>query len=168
MLDLHLAYALTPRLRQLLGRWDSQAVDEGPLSQQRWTSIALWPAARSATVAGSTAIEGNPLTLTQVDEVLAGVGSDARQPDIREVLNYSDALDLSNCAAMRPDFEWSQELVRRLNAAVMAGLDDDEKGEYRHEPVTVGGIYSPPEHQRLAALMGDLVLASARTPASTL
>jgi hypothetical protein len=157
MHDLHLAYVLTPRLRYLLEQWDQQAFDEGPLSQQRWTSIALWPAARSATVAGSTAIEGNPLTLTQVDEVLAGVGADARQSDIREVLNYNDALDLSNRAALRPDFEWSQELVRRLNAAVMAGLEDDERGEYRREPVTVGGIYSPPERERLPALMGDLV-----------
>lgn len=59
--------------------------------------------------------------------------------------------------ALRPDFEWSQELVRRLNAAVMAGLEDDGRGEYRHEPVTVGGVYSPPEHPRLPALMGDLV-----------
>jgi hypothetical protein len=157
MHGLHLAYALTPRLGQLLEQWDRHVVDEGPLSQQRWTSIALWPAARSATVAGSTAIEGNPLTLIQVDEVLSGVGADARQPDIREVLNYNDALDLSNRAALRPDFEWSQELVRRLNAAVMAGLEDDERGEYRQEPVTVGGIYSPPDHPRLPALMGDLV-----------
>ena len=157
MYDLHLAYALTPRLRQLLELWDRDVVDEGPIAQQRWTSIALWPAARSATVAGSTAIEGNPLTLAEVDEVLSGVGADSRRPDIREVLNYNDALDLANRAALRPDFEWSQELIRRLNAAVMAGLGDDERGEYRMEPVTVGGIYSPPEHQRLPALMGDLV-----------
>ncbi len=157
MHDLHLAYAGTARLLELLEQWDDQVVHEGPLSQQRWTSIALWPAARSATVAGSTAIEGNPLTLAQVDEVLAGVGADTRQPDIREVVNYNDALDLSNRAALRPDFEWSQELVRRLNAAVMDGLEDDERGEYRREPVTVGGIFSPPDYQRLPALMGDLV-----------
>jgi Fic family protein len=157
MLDLHLAYARTDRLSELLERWDQHVADEAPLSQQRWTDIALWPAARSATVAGSTAIEGNPLTLAQVDEVLSGVGADTRQPDIREVLNYNDALDLANRAALRPDFEWSQELVRRLNAAVMAGLEDDERGEYRHEPVSVGGIYSAPESRRLPALMGDLV-----------
>lgn len=157
MPDLHLAYAQTDRLSELLERWDQHAADEAPLSQQRWTDIALWPAARSATVAGSTAIEGNPLTLAQVDEVLSGVGADTRQPDIREVLNYNDALDLANRAALRPDFEWSQELVRRLNAAVMAGLEDDERGEYRHEPVSVGGIYSPPEARRLPALMGELV-----------
>jgi len=39
----------------------------------------------------------------------------------------------------------------------MAGLEDDERGEYRSEPVTVGSIFSPPEHQRLPALMADLV-----------
>ena len=157
MLDLHLAHQVTPRLRQLLAQWDEAATTTEPLVQRRWTDIALWPAARSGTVAGSTAIEGNPLTLDQVDEVLAGVGADASRPDIREVLNYNDALDLSNRAALRPDFEWSQELIRRLNAAVMVGLDDDELGEYRGQPVTVGGLYEPPDHRRVGALMADLV-----------
>jgi Fic/DOC family len=157
MHDLHLAYGQTARLASLLEEWDRRAADEAPVSQQRWTNLALWPAARSATVAGSTAIEGNQLTQSQVDEVLAGIGADLRQPDIREVLNYNDALDLANQVALRPDFEWSQELIRRLNAAVMEGLADDERGEYRREAVSVGGIYSPPEAFRLPALMGDLV-----------
>lgn len=157
MYDLHVAYRSTERLEELLAEWDRHVANEAPVSQRRWTDIALWPAARSATVAGSTAIEGNSLTLTQVDEVLAGVHADSRQPDIREVLNYNDALDLANRAALRPDFEWSQELIRRLNAAVMAGLEGDERGEYRTQPVTVGGVYVPPDHRRLPGLMADLV-----------
>lgn len=157
MRDLHLAFQETDRLRGLLAAWDSHVAEEGPIVRHRWTDIALWPAARSATVAGSTAIEGNPLTPEQVDEVLSGARIEARAPDIREVLNYNAALDLANRAAIRPDFEWSQELIRRLNATIMQGLDDDERGEYRQEPVTVGGIFLPPEHDRLPALMSQLV-----------
>ena len=157
MTDLHVAYQITPHLAELLAQWDAQVAAERPIVQHRWTNIALWPAARSATVAGSTGIEGNLLTSAQVDEVLAGGHVDATPTDIREVLNYNGALDLANRAALRPGFEWSQELLRRLNAAVMDGLDDDERGEYRQQPVTVGVMYWPPEHPRLPALMSSLV-----------
>lgn len=157
MLDLHLAYQNTAHLQELLDSWDAHVAAEGPIVHHRWTDIALWPAARNATVAGSTAIEGNPLTPAQVDEVLSGGRVDARPTDIREVLNYNAALDLANRAALRPDFEWSQELIRRLNAVIMDGLEDDERGEYRQQPVTVGGVFLPPEHERLPALMAQLV-----------
>lgn len=157
MLDLHLAYQNTERLQGLLVSWDSLAAAEGPIVHRRWTNLALWPAARNATVAGSTGIEGNPLTPAQVDEVLSGGRVDARATDVREVLNYNAALDLANRAALRPDFEWSQELIRRLNATILDGLEDDERGEYRRQPVTVGGIFFPPDHERLPSLMSDLV-----------
>jgi len=157
MLDLHLAYQDTDRLQRLLAAWDSHAAAEGPIVHRRWTNLAVWPAARNATVAGSTGIEGNPLTPAQVDEVLSGGRVNARPTDIREVLNYNAALDLANRAALRPDFEWSQELIRRLNAAILDGLEDDERGEYRGQPVTVGGIFFPPEPERLPNLMADLV-----------
>ena len=124
--------------------------------QHRWADLSLWPAARNATVAGSTAIEGNPLTLAQVDEVLTGGHVDASRTDIREILNYNAALDLANRAALRPDFEWSAELIRRLNSSIMSDLEDDDRGEYRREPVTVGGIYHPPDWQALPALMTEL------------
>jgi Fic family protein len=157
MLDLHLAYRNTDRLQALLAAWDSHAAAEGPIVHRRWTNLALWPAARNATVAGSTGIEGNPLTPAQVDEVLSGGRVNARATDIREILNYNAALDLANRAALRPDFEWSQELIRRLNATIVDGLEDDERGEYRRQPVTVGGVFFPPDHERLPSLMADLV-----------
>ncbi len=157
MLDLLLAYHETNSLRSLLAQWDAQIATEPPVAQYRWTNIALWPVARGATVAASTGIEGNPLTSAEVDELLAGSAVDARPADIREVLNYNRALDLANRVALRPDFEWTQELLRRLNATVMERLEDDERGEYRHEPVVVGaGQYAPPEWQRLPALMSTL------------
>lgn len=152
---LHLAYRSTPRLQRLFGAWDSGVAAEGPVVRHRWTDLALWPAARSATVAGSTGIEGNPLEPADVDEVLAGreVG---RSADIRDVLNYNNALDLANRAALRDDFEWSQELLRRLNATVLAGLEDDERGEYRRVSVLVAGVYEPPHASRVPALMREL------------
>ena len=134
---LHIAYQETPALRRLLAAWDEGIAGEGPLARHRWTDIALWPAARSATIAGSTGIEGNPLGPADVDAVLAGHPGERTTLDMRDVLNYNAALDLANAAALRPDFEWSQELFRRLNATILAGLPDDERGEYRTGPVRV-------------------------------
>jgi Fic family protein len=157
MPDLHLSYGNTIELARLLAAWDSQVGRDDPIAHHRWADVSLWPVARSATVAGSTAIEGNPLTPAQVDEVLTGGQVDAARADIREVLNYNAALDLANRAALRPDFEWSAELIRRLNATIMRDLEEDERGEYRREPVTVGGIYLPPDSERLPDLMSELV-----------
>jgi Fic family protein len=157
MISLHVAYQHTRRLEELLRAWDERVASEPPVRLHRWAEVAVWPAARSATVAASTGIEGNRLTIDEVDEVLAG-GSAAGSPaDIRDVRNYNNALDMANRAALRPDFEWTQELLRRLNAAVLDGLEDDERGEYRREPVIVGGVYEPPAHQLLPGLMAELV-----------
>ena len=157
MLDLYVAYGATDRLRELLAAWDANVGGEDAGVLHRWTNLALWPAARNATVAGSTAIEGNPLTPAEVDEVLTGGHVDASRTAIREVLNYNAALDLANRASLRGDFEWSTELLRRFNAAILESLEDDERGEYRSGPVTVGGRYHPPESGRLPALMAALV-----------
>jgi Fic/DOC family len=156
-MSLHLAYQLTPTLAGLLDAWDAGIADEGPLVRHRWTDLALWPAARSATVAGSTGIEGNRLPITAVDAVLAGQPSMGSTADIRDVLNYNAALDLANRVAVRGDFEWSQELLRRLNATVLAGLEDDEHGEYRTLPVMVGSVFEPPEAARVPGYVRELV-----------
>jgi hypothetical protein len=158
MIDLHLDYQDTDALRALLDQWDAQMTTEPPVAQYRWTNIALWPVARGATVAASTGIEGNPLTSAEVDELLSGALVDARPADIREVLNYNRALELANRFALRSNFEWTQEMLQRLNATVMEGLEDQEDGEYRHQPVVVGqGLYTPPDWQRLPDLMSQLV-----------
>lgn len=157
MADLHIAYQRTRELQRLLDAWDEQIAAEGPVALHRWTDLAVWPSARSATIAGSTGIEGNPLSAEQVDEILGGGIVAARPADIRDVRNYNSALEIANRAALRPDFEWSQELLRRLNGAITAGLEDDELGEYRDGPVTVGGAYLPPDHHVVPGLMAELI-----------
>ena len=155
--SLHLAYQRTNQLAAALDAWDREIAAEGPVVLHRWTNLAIWPAARSATVAGSTGIEGNPLSVEEVDEVLLGGSVEGRAADIRDVRNYNAALDIANRAALRPDFEWTQELLRRLNAQVTDGLAADERGEYRTIPVTVGGAYNPPHQGIVPALMTSLV-----------
>ena len=157
MSDLHLSYQRTDRLQALLDHWDERVAGEPPVALHRWANLAVWPAARSATVAASTGIEGNRLSVDEVDEVLAGGSVSGRTADIRDVRNYNRALDIANRAALRPDFEWTQELLRRLNATILDGLEDDERGEYRRGPVVVGGMYEPADHRVVPGLMAQLV-----------
>ncbi len=157
MSGLHISYQRTAALDDLMRSWDESIAAEGPPALHRWTNLAVWPSARSATVAGSTGIEGNPLSAEQVEDVLAGGSIRADPADVRDVRNYNAALDIANRAALRTDFEWSQELLRRLNAEILAGLEDDERGEYRTGPVTVGGVYAPPDQLVVPILMTELV-----------
>jgi hypothetical protein len=157
MADLHIAYGLTPALETALATWDRLVADEPAPVLHRWTRLVAWPVARGATVAASTSIEGNELTPGQVEDVLGGVAVSGRLADVRDVLNYNRALDLANRVALRTDFEWTQELLRRLNATIVDGLEDDERGEYRRAPVVVGGIYEPPDHRWIPSLMRQLV-----------
>jgi Fic family protein len=51
----------------------------------------------------------------------------------------------------------SHSTIRRINATIVDGLDEDERGEYRRGPVIVGGMYEPPDHRWVPGLMRQLV-----------
>jgi Fic family protein len=127
-----------------------------------WQLAAIWSQARSATVAASTAIEGNPLTDAQVDAVLGGGQVDADQVVVREILNYSDAMNVAARAAER-GATWSEDLVQEVNATITRGLPVDTGGRYRVEGVRVG-IYAAPHELMVPALMRELVDWLRRSP----
>ena len=120
--------------------------------------LAVWPAARDAAISGSTGIEGNPLSPTQVEQILAGSALDATADHIREVENYNRALNLARDAAARPGFNWSHEVVHLINATVMEGLPRDTHGDYRGsgEEVFVG-IFTGPSPLVVQGLMDELI-----------
>lgn len=154
--SLHLDYALTDELRAELNRWDALVSESAnrPLPH-RW-DLAIQPSLRSATVAGSTGIEGNPLSAREVADVLAG-GNVADRDSQREVLNYNEAMDVATTLAGRPDFSPEESLIQLLNAIVTRGTDVDTHGLYRTGPVSVGGAYTGPNHVAVPGLMAALV-----------
>ena len=157
-MTLHTQYMPTAEIRERLDRWDAEARREVALGPADWRVFAIWPAARDASVSGSTGIEGNPLDPSQVAEVLAGatVGADAAH--VLEVANYNRALNLGREAAARGDFTWSNDLIHLLNATVMEGLRRDTHGDYRGpgEEVHVG-IFTGPSPLLVQGLMDELV-----------
>jgi fido (protein-threonine AMPylation protein) len=156
MRDLHVRYAPERHLLERLEAWDEAVRRDAVRRPGNWRLVALWSAARSATVSGSTGIEGNPLGPEEVDEVLSGGTVDASPEAIREVENYNRALELSRDLATRPGFRWSHEVIQVINRTVMDGLPHETRGRYRSEDVTVG-LYRPPSHLLIEKLMGSFV-----------
>ncbi|MHB8891924.1 MAG: Fic family protein, partial [Candidatus Limnocylindrales bacterium] len=157
-MTLHLSYRPSVTIRDRLDRWENAIRRDAEVGPGNWRMLAVWPAARDASVSGSTGIEGNPLDPAQVEEVLAGAAVDADEAHIREVENYNRALNLARDAALRPDFSWSHEIIHLINATVMEGLPRDTRGNYRGpgEDVAVG-IFSGPGPLLVQTLVDELV-----------
>ena len=117
---------------------------------------ALQKDTRTRNVHASTAIEGNPLTLAQVQALeegrtLAASGERAK----REVLNYFAGLRYveKHASAKRISHDHILELHRILAGKVM---DQGEAGRYRTIAVRVGRYVPPPPHD-VSGLMFELL-----------
>ena len=117
---------------------------------------ALQKDTRTRNVHASTAIEGNPLTLAQVQALeegrtLAASGERAK----REVLNYFAGLRYveKHASAKRIRHDHILELHRILAGKVM---DQGEAGRYRTIAVRVGRYVPPPPHD-VSGLMFELL-----------
>ncbi|MES2996673.1 MAG: Fic family protein [Verrucomicrobiota bacterium] len=117
---------------------------------------ALQKDTRTRNVHASTAIEGNPLTLEQVQALEEGrelVASDGRSS--REVLNYFAGLRYVEKQALKKSIRHEDlfELHRILADRVM---DQGSAGSYRTIPVRVGN-HVPPAAADVSGLMFELL-----------
>jgi Fic family protein len=157
---LHITYVPNLEIRQRLDDWDNAVRRYPELDEGDWRLVAVWPAARGASISGSTGIEGNPLRQDEVEAVLAGAAVAGDREHVREVENYNRALRLARDAIRRPDFAWTHQLIHDVNATIMDGLADDTRGNYRvavNDDVNVGSFYIAPAGPVVPALMGELV-----------
>jgi hypothetical protein len=154
--SLHLEYMLTDEVARSLEAWDVAQGTEPPLQPMRW-HVYLERYLRSATVAASTQIEGNPMTHSQVEALLRGDPVNASRVAQLENTNYNHALELATSFALTPTYTWGESVIRVLNHQILRDLPDDRQGRYREEPVNVGGFYNPPAHQTVDGLMRELV-----------
>lgn len=155
MNSLHTHISPSMEVRDRLDRWNN-AAREPARSPTSWHLAALWTAARSATVAASTAIEGNPLTDAEVQEALGSGTVGPGGAPVREILNYNEGMNIAARAAQRPGFEWSEDIIQQIDATVTAGLAVDTHGAYRTEDVRAG-IFQGPHHLLVPRLMQELV-----------
>jgi len=107
-----------------------------------------------------THIEGNELSLTQVQKVLDGERIVARERDVQEVINYRNVVEFIGAHTEKIITE---ELIKKLHAIVVHNILHDEKGEYRQKEVVIrnsitGEVsFRPPKSSEVQKHMKELV-----------
>jgi Fic family protein len=87
----------------------------------------------------STSIEGNPLSLEEVTDLLSGRDVLAHPRDRQEVLNYAEVLRYIDRDFRDQKRQVTEETILRLHALVVKDvLPPAETGQYRRVPVVVG------------------------------
>ena len=113
----------------------------------------------------STSIEGNPLSLEEVTDLVEGREVAAHPREKREVLNYVEALDyIDRQYQSRPHKPLTEDTILQLHRVVVRDiLPEQDAGRYRQVPVVVavpatGEIrFRPPEWEEISSLMTDLI-----------
>lgn len=112
----------------------------------------------------STSIEGNPLSLEEVTDLLAGRDVLAHSRDKQEVLSYAEVLGYIDRHFLGQRRPITEETILHLHALVVKDvLPPAEAGQYRRVPVVVGVpatgeiVYRPPDWEDVPELVTDLV-----------
>ncbi len=109
-----------------------------------------------------THIEGNELSLVQVQKILEGERIVARDRDVQEVINYRKVLEYID---KRTSSKIDEDTIAELHKIVINKvLPDDEGGEYRKKEVVIrnsitGDVaFKPPKAVEVPWQMKELVL----------
>ena len=150
----------------LLGNIKRIAVLVQELNRRKFPDVVLMELLRNAEAVStfaSTSIEGNPLPLTDVKQILKHRPENIRDSE-REVLNYNEILKEINRQLDLGPVPVSLALILRIHAKVMQGLLPSHlSGKLRLDPVFVNDprlgrtIYWPPDAQDVPVLMQDLI-----------
>jgi Fic family protein len=154
-------YSITPATAKALMAVESSrtAVDSLPISPRLIASLR--ESARLLSTHYSTQIEGNRLTLPEVEKVIAGQGGfPGRERDEKEVRNYYKAVDKSEslAALKRPLKEADIQLLHGLAYEGKAKPTTYRDGQNVIRNSGSGKIvYMPPEAKSVPRLMRELV-----------
>lgn len=157
-----LKYKITDKLLKIVSDIHVQI---HKFKDKKYNSVVLAEfdfAARSLSSFASTSIEGNPLPLTQVKQILKNTPKQKRQTEI-EVLNYNETLIWLNTILKNKTNKFDSKFVLKLHQNVMHSLLPKSKsGHFRREPVFVNDpklrktIFWPPDHDDIEKLMSEL------------
>lgn len=162
---LYTKFRLTLAIQELLSEL-SAAREE--LDAYRVVPGAIWPELRrhiiAASVHSSTGIEGNTLTLEQVETLLREEHVSAPQDQIQEALNYYEAMQYVRGIGTASSPRFNHDTIKAIHYNVTKSLPGDyNPGHYREgqnnvEDRTTGHkIYRPPPGECVQALMDEYV-----------
>lgn len=162
---LHLRFNLTPAIRHLLEGL-SRAREE--LDAYLTAPSPIWPELRrhviAASVHYSTRIEGNTLTLAQVETLLRGGQVSAPPSQAQEARNYYEAMQYAQSVATAPSPRVSEDTIKALHYIGAKSLPGDyNPGRYREgrnfvvDRTTGRTLFRPPPADQVEALMDEYV-----------
>lgn len=149
--------------RQLadLDDWRERMDQRRPITR-RWAS-RLRRDLEAEAVAASTRMEGVPVTVDDVRQILAGEPPKSVSPhDSQLVVGYRDAMTYVLRRADDPNFEWNRELLVGIQDRVLAGHYDDGAGRLRTGPSLVANrdtgaiVFRPPHCEEVPGLVDEL------------
>ncbi len=150
-------FQTTPHLLKVLEEISAfNARIQGALISVSWTPI-LQKDAQARQAHGSTAIEGNPLTLAEV-KILADGGAlpHAKPRAVQEVINYFAALRFVEKNSKAKNITSRDILEIHSIIGQKGALDREPVGLFRSYAVRVGG-HQPPKAKELSRLTSDLL-----------
>ena len=156
-------YTITNRLLSNVKQINSIVLD---LNNRRFPKVVVYELERSAreiSTFASTSIEGNPLSLTDVKQILKTQPQNLRSSE-QEVINYNKALEGLNQKLQKGSVSFSLNLILSIHKQVVDKLVTEyQLGQLRQEPVFVNDpktrqtAYWPPDHKDVPELMNELV-----------
>jgi len=125
--------------------------------------VELEKTARAVSTYASTSIEGNPLPLTEVKQILKSKPAHIRDSE-KEVLNYNQALQHLNEKLEKAQVKLSLDLILKIQKQITEGLlPKFESGKLRgkgvivNDPRTRKVIYLPPDVKDVREFIDDLI-----------
>lgn len=156
-------YTITDKLLANINRINSLIHE---LNNQRLPQVVLFEfekIARAVSSYASTSIEGNPLPLTEVKQILKSTPINIRDSE-KEVLNYNQALNELNIQLENNNFSLTLERILYIQEQVTQNLVPiSESGKLRNKPVVVNDpriekiVYLPPNVEDVNSLMNQLI-----------
>lgn len=156
-------YTITDRLLSNVKQINTIVLD---LNNRRFPQVVVYELERSAreiSTFASTSIEGNPLPLTDVKQILKTQPQNLRSSE-QEVINYNKALEGLNQKLQKGPVSFSLNLILSIHKQVVDKLVPKyQLGKLRQEPVFVNDpktrktAYWPPDHKDVPELMNELV-----------
>lgn len=136
------------------------------LNQRRFSEpvlVELQKSAEAVSTYASTSIEGNPLPLTDVKQILKHIPENIRDSE-QEVINYNDILKEINEKLEKESIPLTLDLILSIQKKITHKLlPNYQSGQLRNEPVFVNDprlgktIYWPPDDKDARALMIELM-----------
>jgi len=157
------SYTITNKLLANIKRISSIIIE---LNNRRFQDVVIYELekkAREISTYTSTSIEGNPLPLTDVKQIIKNKPENLRSSE-QEIINYNAVLEELNINLKKQSVNFDIDLILSVHKKIVNKLlPKYQLGKLRKEPVFANNpktgktVYWPPDHGDVPELVDDLL-----------